>query len=84
VSKLRVGLLCSGIISSFLPCSGRLHRFLAFFKTIKAELILRHPWETRRKVEIAIFEYINCFSNPRRRHSAPGWKSPVSFERNLA
>lgn len=30
-----------------------------FFKTIKAELIWRHPWETRRKAEMAIFEYIN-------------------------
>jgi len=38
-----------------------------FFKTIKAELIWRHPWETRRKAEMAIFEYINGFYNPRRR-----------------
>ncbi len=30
-----------------------------FFKTIKAELIWRHSWETRRKAEMAIFEYIN-------------------------
>jgi len=43
-----------------------------FFKTIKAELISRHPWETRRKAEIAIFKYINGFYNPRRRHSALG------------
>ncbi len=27
----------------------------AFFKTIKAELIWRHPWETRRQAEMAIF-----------------------------
>ena len=33
-----------------------------FFKTIKAELIWRHPWETRRKAEMAIFEYINGFT----------------------
>ncbi|MEO9824529.1 MAG: IS3 family transposase [Paracoccaceae bacterium] len=55
-----------------------------FFKTIKAELIWRHPWETRRKAEMAIFEYINGFYNPRRRHSALGWKSPVAFERKAA
>ena len=30
---------------------------------------------------MAIFEYINGFYNPRRRHSALGWKSPVAFER---
>jgi putative transposase len=43
-----------------------------FYKTTKAELIWRRSWETRRQAEIAIFEYINCFYNPRRRHSALG------------
>lgn len=55
-----------------------------FFKTIKAELIWRHSWQTRRAAEIAIFEYINGFYNPRRRHSALGWKSPLAFERIAA
>lgn len=55
-----------------------------FFKTIKAELIWRQSWQTRRAAEIAIFEYINGFYNPRRRHSALGWKSPVAFERKVA
>ena len=55
-----------------------------FFKTIKAELIWRHSWQTRRAAEIAIFEYINGFYNPRRRHSALGWKSPLAFERKAA
>jgi len=31
-----------------------------FFKTIKAELIWRDTWETRRQAEMAIFEYINA------------------------
>jgi len=55
-----------------------------FFKTIKAELIWRQSWETRPQAEVAIFEYINGFYNPRRRHSALGWKSPVAFERKVA
>ena len=55
-----------------------------FFKTIKAELIWRQSWATRRQAEMAIFEYINGFYNPRRRHSALGWKSPVAFERKVA
>ena len=55
-----------------------------FFKTIKAELIWRHSWETRRQAEMAIFEYINGFYNPRRRHSALGWKSPIAFKRKVA
>jgi hypothetical protein len=33
---------------------------------------------------MAIFEYINGFYNPRHRHSAPSWKSPVAFERKVA
>jgi len=56
----------------------------AFFKTIKAEPIWRHPCEKRRRAEMAILEYINGFYNPRRRHSALGWKSPVAFERKVA
>jgi len=51
---------------------------------IKAELTWRRPWETRRHAEMAIFEYINGFYNPRRRHSALGWKSPVAFKRKVA
>jgi len=55
-----------------------------FFKTIKAELIWRQSWQTRRQAETAIFEYINGVYNPRRRQSASGWKNPVAFERKVA
>ena len=55
-----------------------------FFKKIKAELLWQRSWRTRRDAEIAIFEYINGFYNPRRRHSALGWKSPLAFERKVA
>ncbi|MED78941.1 IS3 family transposase [Salmonella enterica] len=56
----------------------------SFFKSLKAELIWRRHWQTRRDIEIAIFEYINGFYNPRRRHSTLGWKSPVAFEKKAA
>ncbi len=55
-----------------------------FFKTIKAELIWRRSWPTRRAAELAIFEYINGFYNPRRKHSALSWRSPVAFEAQAA
>ncbi len=55
-----------------------------FFKTIKAELVWRRTWETRRQAETIIFQYINGFYNPRRRHSALGGKSPLAFERQAA
>ena len=51
-----------------------------FFKT----LIWRNTWTTRRQTEIALFEYINGFYNPRRRHSTLGGKSPLAFERRAA
>lgn len=56
----------------------------SFFKSLKSELVWRRNWHTRRDVEIALFEYINGFYNPRRKHSALGWKSPVAFEQRAA
>ncbi len=60
----------------------------AFFKTIKAELVWRRTWETRRQAETTIFQYINGFYNPRRRHSAlrgkaPGLRTPGSLKEHL-
>ena len=55
-----------------------------FFKSVKAEMIWRQNWQNRKQVEAALFEYINGFYNPKRRHSALGWKSPVAFERKVA
>ena len=51
-----------------------------FLKCIKAELIWRNRWETRRQAKGAIFKYISRFSNPRRHHSSLGGKSPLAFE----
>ena len=56
----------------------------SFFKSLKAELVWRRNWQTRREVEVALFGYINGFYNPRRRHSAISWKSPVAFEQKAA
>jgi putative transposase len=50
----------------------------------KTELIWRNRWETRRQAEGAIFQYINGFYNPRRRHPSLGGKSPLAFERKAA
>ena len=51
----------------------------AFFKTLKAELIWRQAWQTRRQVEAAIFQYINGFYNPRRRHSELTREKPIGI-----
>ena len=52
--------------------------------TVQTYYRWRRSWQTRRDAELAIFQYINGFCNPRRRHSALGWKSPVAFERKVA
>jgi len=54
------------------------------FKTIKNELIWRISFQTRTAATSALGRYIDGFYNPRRRHSALGYKSPVSFEATMA
>jgi putative transposase len=54
------------------------------FKTIKTELIWRASYETRAQATLALGQYIDGFYNPRRRHSALGYKSPITFEAKMA
>jgi len=55
-----------------------------FFKTLKAELIWRNTWQTRKQVQMALYNYINGFYNPKRRHSTLGGLSPMAFEKKAA
>jgi putative transposase len=49
--------------------------------TLKTELLYRNVWPTRQAARTAIFfEYIECFYNSRRRHSALGHLSPIEYE----
>ena len=50
------------------------------FKTIKAELVWRTAFASRRQAANAIGQYIEAFYNPRRRHSSLGYVSPTTFE----
>lgn len=54
------------------------------FKTIKSEMVWRTSFQTRRQAEMAIGRYIDGFYNPTRRHSALGYKSPITFEAEMA
>jgi putative transposase len=51
-----------------------------FFATLKKELVYRQSWPTRQELISEIFEYVEAFYNPRRRHSTLGYLSPVEFE----
>ena len=79
------------IVTTILPPLGRFALQIAcratvesFVKSLKAERVWRRNWQTRREVEIALFEYIKCLYNPRRKHSTLGWKSPLAFEQRAA
>ena len=51
-----------------------------FHATLKKERIYRHSWPTRAAARSAIFEYIEGWYNPRRRHSTLAYLSPIEFE----
>ena len=51
-----------------------------FNKTLKTELMWDSTWQTRRQTEIALFEYIDGYYNPQRRHSTLSGKGPLAFK----
>lgn len=52
----------------------------SFFGTLQLELLDRRTWDTRAELAQAIFEYIEVFYNPKRRHSSIGYRSPIDYE----
>jgi putative transposase len=48
--------------------------------TMQLELLDTKAWQTRDELANAIFEWIECWHNPKRRHSGIGMHSPVTFE----
>ncbi len=53
----------------------------SFWSTVQRELLDRQRWATRADLGSAIFKWIEACYNPRRRHSALGYLSPVHFEK---
>jgi transposase InsO family protein len=54
----------------------------SFFGSLQLELLDRQRWQTRAALARAIFEWIEGWYNPRRRHSALDYRSPVEYERS--
>ena len=52
----------------------------SFFATLKKERIYHEVYATREAARESVFDYIELFYNPRRRHSALGYLSPDQFE----
>lgn len=53
----------------------------SFFGTLEAELLDRHSFRNPKEARPIVFEYIEGWYNPHRRHSSLAYHSPASFER---
>ena len=53
----------------------------SFFQLLKRERIKRKIYLTRDACRSDVFDYIEMFYNPKRRHGSNGGLSPVEFER---
>jgi transposase InsO family protein len=52
----------------------------SFFASLKKELVHHEDYQTRAEARASIFEYIETFYNPKRRHSSLGYLSPAEYE----
>ena len=52
----------------------------SFFSSMKIERTEGKTYRTRDQAKADVFDYIERFYNPRRRHSTLGYLSPVEFE----
>ncbi|SEG49180.1 putative transposase [Thermomonospora echinospora] len=52
----------------------------AFWATMQRELLDAKSWETRDELATAMFEWMECWYNPHRRHSSIGMHSPITYE----
>jgi putative transposase len=53
----------------------------SFFSSLKTERTARKTYRTRTEAKADVFDYIERFYNPRRRHSTLGYLSPIEFEK---
>jgi putative transposase len=52
----------------------------SFFSSLKTERTAHKMYRTRNHAKADVFDYIERFYNPKRRHSTLGYLSPVEFE----
>ncbi len=56
----------------------------SFFSTLKTERTSRSNYRTRDDARADVFDYIERFYNPKRRHSTLGYLSPADYEMQAA
>ena len=75
-------LRAAGLLESMGTVGDALDNAMAesFFATLQLELLDRRRWTVQRELAQAIFEYIEVFYNPERRHSSIQDLSPIDYE----
>ena len=53
----------------------------SFFASLEREVLDRRRFKSHAEARMALFEWIEGWYNPHRRHSALGYRSPVNYER---
>jgi putative transposase len=56
----------------------------SFFATLECELLERRRFKSQAEAEIAVFDFIEGWYNPQRRHSSLGYLSPLQYEKRHA
>ena len=52
----------------------------SFWGSMQLELLDTRKWQTKAELAAAVFEWIECWYNPFRRHSSLEMLSPVDYE----
>jgi len=56
----------------------------SFNATLECELLVKHRFKNPREASLAVFDFIEGWYNPRRRHTSIGNISPAEFERRMS
>ena len=55
----------------------------SFFATLEREVLNQRRFKSQAEARMAVFEWLEGWYNPHRRHSSLGYLSPVNYERRL-
>lgn len=54
----------------------------SFFSALEAARMNRRTFTMKAEARMAVFEFVKGWYNPGRRHCAPGYLSPINYERS--